>query len=394
MGKSMPTNSEKFAIVTLQHALKDPFARIPTRYQSEYYNHQKKLNLKYILQVNLCAQLAYFIYAFIDLYVLSDVGMWIIYSKLVYTLSMTTIALVLYKYYQNVPVFDLLLPYSIAGAAALWFFNLNSSDSPYTLSYQYTSSVFIVLASLGVQFRFLAALFPNFLIVLVTYIGIYCNTQGDWMQFLLFSFSYLALVLFSIYISWHITFKSRILFLHQTLTDIHYQASERLANTDALTGLSNRRAFEHISTHYMQQNTLDEEPMVLTIFDVDYFKKINDNYGHDVGDQVLKHIAEVASNSIRARDVLARFGGEEFTLLLPNTDIKQGFQIAERLRKTLEKGCVHLDNGECLKFTVSVGVAAVHHHYTELRQAFTQADEALYQAKKQGRNCTCLETES
>lgn len=386
----MANASEKIAIAILQKAIKDPIARIPSDFQTAYDNYQKQLNLKNLLQINLLAQAAYLLYTLVDLLVLSDVGTWLLYSKMVYALSMTVLSLVLYRYYQNLKVFDLLLPYSIVGASVLWFYNLNLSESIYTPIYQYASLVFVVLANLGVQMRFQAAFIPSILISVVSYIGVSFNTQHDTYQILLFSIIYLPILFFSLYISWAATLKSRILFLHHTLADIHYQASERLANTDALTGLSNRRAFEHIANHYIQQNKLSPEPMALLVFDVDFFKNINDSYGHDFGDQVLQHIAEVAYNFTRARDVLARFGGEEFIILLPNTELKDAYRIAERLRVAIEQSNVYLSHAKFINFTISIGIAEIRPECRELRQVFSQADAALYNAKKRGRNRTCL----
>ncbi|MFW1754583.1 hypothetical protein [Acinetobacter wanghuae] len=133
----MPNEYEKDHRALIQEALNDPLARIPERLKSCYYEHQKALNLKYLLQVNLIAQFAYVVYTLADILVLTDIRTLLIVSKLGFAVVMTLITIWIYNHYQNLPLFDLLLPTSIIGASSIWFFNLNISESPYTLIYQY-----------------------------------------------------------------------------------------------------------------------------------------------------------------------------------------------------------------------------------------------------------------
>ncbi|WP_081408537.1 hypothetical protein [Acinetobacter sp. NCu2D-2] len=150
----MPQEYEKDARALIQEALKDPLARIPQPLKTAYYQYQEHLNLKYLLQVNLFAQFSYVTYTIADLLVLNDIPRLVITSKLSFALLMTLITIWMYNYYRHLKFFDLLLPCSIVGASAIWFTNLNISESPYTLIYQYSSVVFIVLANLCVQIRF------------------------------------------------------------------------------------------------------------------------------------------------------------------------------------------------------------------------------------------------
>lgn len=126
---------------------------------------------------------------------------------------MTLITVWMYQHSRNLPLFDLLLPTSIIGASAVWFFNLNQSESPYNLIYQYSSLVFIVLTNLSVHIRFRPPLTISALITLMIYMGVYFNVKGDLQQLVLFSLIYLPVLSFSIYISWNSTLKSRIVFL-------------------------------------------------------------------------------------------------------------------------------------------------------------------------------------
>ncbi len=382
----MPNEYEKDHRALIQEALNDPLARIPERLKSCYYEHQKALNLKYLLQVNLIAQFAYVVYTLADILVLTDIRTLLIVSKLGFAVVMTLITIWIYNHYQNLPLFDLLLPTSIIGASSIWFFNLNISESPYTLIYQYASLVFIVLANLCVQVRFRPSLITTSLITLVIYTGVYFNTYGDAYQILLFSLIYIPVLIFSVYISWNSTLKSRTVFLHHLLNDYHRKAFEKLAHTDALTGLNNRRYFESLATQHVHANFESPNPTTLLVFDVDHFKQINDSYGHDIGDRVLQMIADVSSKEMRYSDILARYGGEEFIALLTGTNSDDAVKIAERLRKRIENIEVNLTDGRQFHFTVSIGITILETFETDLNVLIKQADIALYQAKANGRN--------
>jgi len=121
------------------------------------------------------------------------------------------------------------------------------------------------------------------------------------------------------------------------------------------------------------------------MIDIDHFKNINDQYGHAVGDRILKEIAGELDKSRRKGDLLARWGGEEFTLLLPETDEAEALNVAERFRHNIEQLVVN-DCGRMIRCTISVGVASRHARHVTLEHAISKADEELYQAKVQGRN--------
>lgn len=382
----MPNEYEKDHRALIQEALNDPLARIPERLKSYYYEHQKALNLKYLLQVNLIAQFAYVVYTLADILVLTDIRTLLIVSKLGFAVVMTLITIWIYNHYQNLPLFDLLLPTSIIGASSIWFFNLNISESPYTLIYQYASLVFIVLANLCVQVRFRPSLITTSLITLVIYTGVYFNTYGDAYQILLFSLIYIPVLIFSVYISWNSTLKSRTVFLHHLLNDYHRKAFEKLAHTDALTGLNNRRYFESLATQHVHANFESPNPTTLLVFDVDHFKQINDRYGHDIGDQVLQTIALNTHSEMRQHDILARYGGEEFIAFLPETSLDEALKVAERLRHKIENIVIDLDSQHRFSFSISIGAAILESCETDLMTLIKQADIALYQAKANGRN--------
>lgn len=153
------------------------------------------------------------------------------------------------------------------------------------------------------------------------------------------------------------------------------------ASTDPLTGLPNRRALMEFVD---QLKPADREAMALMIIDADHFKSINDTHGHDVGDQVLKRIAEAMSRSIRERDFAARFGGEEFAVLMRVGRPQDGYTLADRLRIALSGQ--HEIDGAKVMVTVSVGATSLRAAGSDFQQAYARADAALYQAKRLGRD--------
>lgn len=166
----------------------------------------------------------------------------------------------------------------------------------------------------------------------------------------------------------------------------------KIANTqalrDTLTGLPNRNAYnERLETELARWKRY-HSPLSLIIWDIDYFKSINDNYGHKAGDKVLLLIAKQLSDHSRATDFISRFGGEEFTMLLPNTNSQSALILANQLRQTIEKTGFNA-SGASVAITISCGITEFMPNDTD-ESAFERADQALYQAKEQGRNRCCV----
>jgi diguanylate cyclase (GGDEF)-like protein len=160
--------------------------------------------------------------------------------------------------------------------------------------------------------------------------------------------------------------------------------AEKLARTDFLTELNNRRAFYEIGEALLRQTRRYVRPAALVMLDVDHFKRINDRYGHAAGDAVICAVAALIREHLRDSDVGGRLGGEEFAVLLPETALGAALSAAERLRAAIEAHAVSFE-GDTVQFTVSLGVAAARED--ELLDALiARADEALYRAKHSGRN--------
>lgn len=155
----------------------------------------------------------------------------------------------------------------------------------------------------------------------------------------------------------------------------------QLASIDPLTSIPNRRKFDEVLEYEMNRDTRYKNELSLVFCDLDYFKKINDEHGHKIGDDVLKDFTQLVSENIRKTDVIARWGGEEFALLLPETSIVVAANTAEKLRKETEKfNFPHVGH-----ITVSFGVTQFIEGDTEA-SLINRADDALYKAKKNGRN--------
>jgi diguanylate cyclase (GGDEF)-like protein len=164
-----------------------------------------------------------------------------------------------------------------------------------------------------------------------------------------------------------------------------FDETERLATTDGLTGLLNHRAFQARLDEQLAQASRYGRPLALLFCDVDHFKRVNDTHGHPVGDDVLRGIARVLAREARASDAVARWGGEEFAILLPETDAAGGLAIAERIRERIAAAAVPTAGGP-LAVTVSVGVASMPANGRAKGPLVEAADRALYAAKRGGRN--------
>lgn len=172
----------------------------------------------------------------------------------------------------------------------------------------------------------------------------------------------------------------------EELEEVHKKLKEE-ANKDYLTNLYNKRYFDEVSHNLIEIAKRQNSPISVIMIDIDFFKNINDTYGHIVGDEVIKNIASLLIKNTRKSDIVSRFGGEEFAILLPNTNKKDAKEIAEKLRNIIEEHIIILENTKEIKLTISLGVCQMNLKCDEnISKVIDNADIALYQAKKQGRN--------
>lgn len=173
----------------------------------------------------------------------------------------------------------------------------------------------------------------------------------------------------------------------------------KYATLDALTGLNNRRQFEIRLKQEFANAKRNKKPLCCIMLDIDYFKKVNDTWGHAAGDCVLKNVAKIVAHELREYDIASRYGGEEFCILLPDTKIREAAFVAQRLRSAVEKADINISEDkvlgvDSLKVTISVGVSEFEKNFSTPEKLYQNADAALYEAKKRGRNRVVVYDES
>lgn len=233
-----------------------------------------------------------------------------------------------------------------------------------------------------ISYRFVSAVYLLFSLSMVAraiFTYSFSNGGRGWIQPL----SYLVFIIFAI--AW--TFIYMILNNERLQQELKTTRTEfeRLATTDFLTGINNNRRFFEIGEIEIQRARRFHHPLTLIMFDIDYFKKINDTYGHAAGDKVLITVVDFCKYNLRELDSLGRLGGEEFGILLPHTDIDVGKMVAGRLRRTFDETEIAFA-AETIKVTASFGVTEFCESDKELKDLLNRADFALYEAKQNGRN--------
>lgn len=165
-----------------------------------------------------------------------------------------------------------------------------------------------------------------------------------------------------------------------------------LASTDSLTGLFNRRHFSNVADSILNLSKREKSEISIIMIDIDKFKNVNDTYGHKIGDDVIKTLSKILTNNTRESDIVCRFGGEEFIILLPKTSKENAKIIAEKIRNITQEYTFIINNDEKLNCTISLGVSQIDHNIQNpLESTINKADKALYTAKQNGRNMVCLD---
>ncbi|HEX4104962.1 MAG TPA: PleD family two-component system response regulator [Rhizomicrobium sp.] len=165
------------------------------------------------------------------------------------------------------------------------------------------------------------------------------------------------------------------------------QLSLEMAITDQLTGLHNRRYMSRHLDNLVSNARKNNKPIAFVIMDIDYFKSVNDSHGHDIGDEVLKEFAGRIAANVRGIDLACRYGGEEFVVVMPDTDMEYAYAVSERLRQSIETTPFRVSRApHTLSLTISIGIAAAEGDKDSVDALLHRADQALYRAKKTGRN--------
>lgn len=169
------------------------------------------------------------------------------------------------------------------------------------------------------------------------------------------------------------------------IENAYHEEIYRLTTVDGLTQVYNKRYFLETLEREIGRAQRYQRDLSLIMFDIDHFKKINDSYGHLAGDHVLKHLAMVIKSRIRREDILSRYGGEEFSIILPEIDLENAIQFAEKIRKLVEKAVFTFEDTE-IPVTISIGVTNYDTQQADVSEFIKVADEKLYEAKQAGRN--------
>ncbi|ANF82844.1 hypothetical protein A3K93_12035 [Acinetobacter sp. NCu2D-2] len=367
----------------IEQCLVNRKAPIPTQFESYFHQFLYDRHRGELRRFNYLAQIAFLLYFFADIFIIPDMTMISGISRIVMILVGLAGCYYLFKYQKDIRILDLILPVGTAICAATWIALLVFSQSPHVNIYIYASLIFILVANLGVQTQFKHALYSSIFIGLFMMIGVSMLMTAS--QAFVFAVVSIPIWLFSLYINWNNLLNTRLSFLRTLLDEWNYHTLKNLAHTDDLTQLCNRRHFVDVAEQSIQQWPRAASSCLL-MFDVDHFKAINDTYGHDLGDRVLQIIADTARKEMRQSDLLARFGGEEFVVLLNDTQIQDAIVIAERLRSSIQKQYLYETPERSLRFTISVGLAELESPLQNLDDLIKKADIALYAAKASGRN--------
>ena len=167
------------------------------------------------------------------------------------------------------------------------------------------------------------------------------------------------------------------------------QMLQELASRDGLTGLYNHRMFYSMLDEEIARTQRYKRPLALLILDIDHFKRVNDTYGHVAGDRILTGMAQLLQQTVRQEDRVCRYGGEEISVIMPETGVQTAIQTAERVRAAVEQVVFKDDSGQEIRVTASIGVAALPEQAATLQELVNAADTALYAAKEGGRNRVC-----
>ncbi|BFL81852.1 hypothetical protein LFREDSHE_03020 [Shewanella baltica] len=179
-----------------------------------------------------------------------------------------------------------------------------------------------------------------------------------------------------------------ILFISNMTLGRYQRKLEVMASTDKLTGAANRQVFDEYFRQALDKAKLAQSPISILLLDIDHFKKVNDSYGHGIGDLVLKTMTNMLRGALQQQDILCRWGGEEFLILLPGMDLTRAAELAEQIRELIFQREIKV-NGLHISITASIGVAE-HQAQEPAEDLIKRADLALYQAKEAGRNQVVL----
>jgi diguanylate cyclase (GGDEF)-like protein len=168
------------------------------------------------------------------------------------------------------------------------------------------------------------------------------------------------------------------------------QQLEHTSQIDGLTGMLNRQHLDIRLREEIRRAKRYNNPLSIVMFDIDRFKEINDSYGHIIGDRLLKKVSAIVHKTLRETDIAGRFGGDEFVLILVQTPLEIGKQVAERIRDKIERAKIHIKRNKFINFTISMGICQYSNKIKNIEDFIAKADKAVYEAKDKGQNKICV----
>lgn len=347
--------------------------------EQEYFEKESKISLKYLRYVILLFGLIYVSLAISDYYYVTDTSLalkTVVLRFIILVLSVITF-FIIDRLKNNV------ILYMVISA-----FEIFTIISYFLISYFINSQAFLAQCMTVIILLLALFLIPNRWINLII-VSLFCA-----LSYLCLSFYYIENISLesfaeaSVYIFLTVAFSCISTYRIQSNKRKQYAIQmqlELLTVTDKLTNIYNRAKFDLALEEWCKLSLRYNFPFSLIIFDLDDYKKVNDTFGHVAGDEVLVNVCEVVKESIRNGDIFARWGGEEFTILLPYTSLEQAYELAERLRKKIEHNVVICDH----HITCSFGVTQFKEHDT-METFVKRADLLMYKAKKSGKNAVMM----
>lgn len=292
------------------------------------------------------------------------------------------IPLILVAFYGGITPITIALLFFIVGRLMIGF----SFASYIAICYILTVSVITLLLSskvkMSLQMKIAVILTANN--VLLSVIAVFLVDSKEPLYFLLPTY-------------WVASYSAGVLAFYMLVylrkTKLLFDKYKLESTIDGLTGLNNVRKFDEVFNTLAKNVGLKEEKLSFLYIDIDFFKHINDTYGHGDGDIVLKELGTLLSSSTRSFDIVSRNGGEEFSVILLDCSLDRANEISERIRKNVEQFPFTLSSGEEINITVSIGVASYPETTNDVSVLIEEADKALYQAKRSGRNRVCMNYE-
>lgn len=377
---------------TVNDALKRRGCPIPEELSERYAGHLDRKNRPYLFALIMICALAYAAYALADLLAIPDMALESLLLRWSYSGAVVLLTVWLIRRIRSIYWLELLLPVFVHLSVLFWMYLMVNTEAPNTGEFAYASVIFVLVLNIGIRGRFLTALVSSMSLTVLLFVAIWLINDREPASLLLYTMIYSPLLLFSLVICWYNVFNERRLFLWSMIDEINntelLQANKLLwqqSHTDDLTGLPNRTLLAERVERAMLSADRRQCKAALLFLDLDHFKPVNDNYGHVIGDQLLREVASRMAGSVRATDTVARYGGDEFILVLPDIGCpEEALQIAEKLIRALQQPFAVADTE--VTIGCSIGVALYPDHGLTIEQLHHEADQALYQAKTQGRN--------